>query len=124
MRHHPTVDEFIQQAREINFYNRDYVIEDNFESLYVRYCDKYINGTIIRGVLDIANVTVEDGHRGKGVFTRLLKRLRDTYPELPIHIENALNPRFQNHLRKLGLIELNYFCFFLPPNVNIKETKA
>lgn len=114
----PTLDEFITRSRTLGV-GRDWVIEPKFEALYVRYIDRHakIDGVmkIYRGILDIANVTVEEKYRGTGVFTTLVKRLRREYPTMHIHVENAHADRFQTHLRKLGFIPTSIpDCFMLP----------
>lgn len=124
----PTLDEFIERAKT-GYPVRDWVDEPKFEGLYVRYVDrriKIVNETITtyQGTLDISNVTVEEDYRGSGVFTDLLKRLRDKYPDMPIYVENPLENRFQNHLERLGLRRTVDDCFFLAPGENINTTET
>ncbi len=118
----PTLDEFIIKAKDRGVKN-SWVIEPKFESLYVRYIDKYIKTDedlkVYRSVLDIANVTVKEEYRGTGVFTALIKRLRKEYPAIHIHVENAHSDRFQAHLRKLGFIPTSVpDCLFLPAKIS------
>lgn len=117
-----TLDEFIILHRDSDkIYHRrnEWVDEAKFESLYVRYGARYIrlenspdDPIIYEGVLDIANVTVEEQHRGQGVFTNLIARLQKNYPGMHIFVEIAA-PRFQTLLRRLEFSELDDDCFFL-----------
>lgn len=117
-----TLDEFIILHRNLDkiYYRRnEWVDEAKFESLYVRYGARYIrlenspdDPIHYEGVLDIANVTVEEQHRGQGVFTNLITRLQKDYPGMHIFIEIA-SPRFQTLLRRLEFSELDDDCFFL-----------
>ncbi len=107
----PTLDEFITAARG-NGRNRNWVSEPKFESLYVRYGGRYIQGYPYGDVLDIANVTVEEEHRGQGVFSALIARLRKDYPDMSLYVENAMDIRFQNHLLKLKFLYVTNDSFF------------
>ena len=105
-----TLDEFIAQSSIRN----SYVEEEGFSSLYVRIGPRYINGKKYNRVLDLANFEASD--YGKGTFTNLVTRLRDTYPDLPLFVESVLNPRLPNKLLSLGFTYVpnsNPPCFIL-----------
>ena len=101
-----TLDEFIQdnltRLVEHNLAARAHLKEPNFDALYVRLTRHYIGGVVYRPVLDIADVSVRKGHRGRGIFTDFLDRVRDTYPMLHLYVENVMNDRFQKHLERYG----------------------
>jgi hypothetical protein len=122
----PTLYEFLEKTKKAE-HGRSHVDEPKFESLYVRYGNRYVitqnESKIYLGTLDIANVTVEDNYRGSGVFTALIKRLRNDYPDLPVYIENPLEERFQNHLESIGLQRVQYDCFFLGPGKMVNTKK-
>jgi hypothetical protein len=55
-------------------------------------------------VLDIANV--ETKVKGKGTFTKLLKRVKKEFPTLPIYVESVLSDRFVAGLERLGFTKV------------------
>lgn len=116
-----TLDEFITRVRH-KTRDREWVLEPKFESLYVRYGRRYIAGAYQTDVLDIANVTVEEKHRGTGVFTALVDRLRQTYPGMGIYVESAA-PEFKPLLLRLMFTEVLNDSFFLKGDdvVSLKE---
>lgn len=93
-----TLDDFINGC---SFRDRNaYVKEEGFYHLYVRYGDRYINGVQTSNVLDLANF--EAKIRGTGLFTRLIERIRTTYPDVTIYVECVINPRLPKKLKSLG----------------------
>jgi N-acetylglutamate synthase-like GNAT family acetyltransferase len=87
----------------------------NFDTFYVRFGFKIVLGQVYDPVLDIANVTVKEGKRGQGLFTRLIEYLNRTHPALHLHVENVLNESFQKHLTGLGFKPTQVpLCFFKP----------
>ena len=67
--------------------------------VYVRArSTRYINKKIV-STFDVATVEVEAPYRGQGVFTRFLEKIEADL-DLPIYVENVLDPRFQNFFRK------------------------
>lgn len=110
-----TLDVFISRVRGKTRGN-EWVLESKFQHIYVRYGDRAIADSpqhdpkLYRDVLDLANLTVEENHRGTGVFTALVARLRETYPGMHLYVENAV-PEFQPLLLRLGFIEVLYDSF-------------
>lgn len=113
--------EFLEEAKErarlygFNGNHRAYIQEPGFEALYVRYCTRNVNGVRYSNTFDIANVAVEEDIRGTGVFTRFVEKLRREYPSMNLYVENALHPRFQRGLLKMGFIPVQNLdaCFFM-----------
>lgn len=106
-----TLDQFIQRVRKTGVRGNEWVTEDSFKYLYVRYGNRYIAGynpgnpkiNYFSDVLDIANVEVKKNLRGTGVFTRLVSRLRKTYPGMHIYVE-CVAPEFQSLLLRLKFV--------------------
>ena len=63
--------------------------------------------------LEIAVVTVHRSERGKGLFTKTIRYIKYRYPEVSICVERVTEPRFQQHLLKLGFDQLTTKTFFL-----------
>lgn len=109
MKDRQTLDDFIKQGG----FRSAYVNEPNWKSLYVRYGPKYVLEGYYTDVLTFANIELKRQYRGKGVFTDLIKRIRETYPQVSIFVE-ITHPRFGAHLEKLGFlrttnVEFSYF---------------
>lgn len=99
------LDNFILISKSKIFNNNAYVNEKGFKSLYVRFGKRYINQIWHDNVLDIANV--ETICKGKGTFTKLIKKIRSRYPETIIYVESVINPRLPNHLKSLGFLKID-----------------
>jgi len=97
-----TLDRFL--ARQLGepdlMMHNAHLEEPGFTTLYVRYLQHAIFGRSRGPMLDLASITVSEP--GKGTFTKLVKRIRATYPNLSIRVENALEERFQKYLTKNG----------------------
>lgn len=99
-----TLDKFIRDDQTQRFHRNEYVREDGFVHLYVRFGRRYLNGKLTENVLDIANVQAK--HPGCGVFSKLIAKIRAEYPTVGIYVENVLEPRFGNKLLKLFFQEV------------------
>lgn len=102
-----TFDEFMA-SKERNLY----VKERGFSGLYVRKGPRVIrlpdqDSFVCPKTIQIANVTVSEKRRGKGLFKALVKNILDKYPEWSIYVENVLPKRFAAGLSRLGFIEVN-----------------
>jgi hypothetical protein len=110
-----SLDEFIKIGEQQK-QARLYVQEPGFEFLYVRYGRRYIfkedRPYVVKPVLDIANVAVEESKRGTGIFTARLAKLREDHPGLHVLVEEA-QPRFGDFLLRLGFIPQPVNNFFL-----------
>lgn len=98
------LDKFIADSMpqiERQIASRQHVSEPGFNVLYVRITQRYFDGARAWPVLDIATVEVCEDQRGQGIFTRLLSRVRRTYPQLHLYVENA-EPRLARRLLQLG----------------------
>lgn len=103
-----------------------WVTEPKFEGLYVRYTRRLLSldgGELKKynDVLDIANVTVELVHQRRGIFTNLIHRIREMYPDIGIYVENARPDTMEPLLKRLGFKIVRYddllaqHSWFLPP---------
>lgn len=115
------LDQFIQQAQNGSPIKNAHIHEPGFSHLYVRYTRRYLDNKVCAPVLDIA--AIEAQKKGKQAFTNLVNRIRNTYPQLYIYVENVLNPRFKNKLIKLGFIQVGTDnispSFYLEPKANL-----
>lgn len=86
-----------------------WVTEPKFDGLYVRYL-RFEDGNLkmCEDVLDIANVTVEVIHQRRGIFTNLIHRIRETYPDIGIYVENARPDTLEPLLKRLGFKIVRY----------------
>jgi GNAT superfamily N-acetyltransferase len=75
--------------------------------VYVRKGTRKIPGFLgYQQTFDVANITVEEAHRGKGLFTWWLGILeteaKHVYDYDGIYVENVLNDRLREFLRQRG----------------------
>lgn len=95
-----TLKEFIEVGKQHGRANLHLKVP-GFTTFYARYGRRMLSNQGFFDVLDIATIEVEEELRGKGIFTKLIKQLREDYPDMPLYVENA-TPRLQRHLKKLG----------------------
>jgi hypothetical protein len=111
--------EFLKKASESNrTQSRAHLQEPGFSELYVRYNSKrFINNTWVSPILDLASIEVPTHQRCKGLFTKLVKRIRKEYPELHLFVESVLTPRFEKKLEAMGFQNLGGMCpsLYMPP---------
>lgn len=120
-----TLEEFVpgavERVEQANVASRAHLKETGFDTLYVRVTRHFVGGIAYRPVLDIADVTVREDWRGRGIFTDFLDRVRDQYPALHLYVENVMEPRFQKHLERYGFAvvepRLDPPCYFLPARI-------
>lgn len=112
MRARSTLDQFIERVRNTTRRGNEWVLEPKFQGLYVRYGQRYLQGTVYPDVLDIASVEVEEKSRRTGVFSDLVTRLRKTYPGMHLYVENAVST-FHPLLLRLGFVAVLNDSFFL-----------
>lgn len=91
-----TLDQFITSKSIPNAW----VDEPEFVELYVRIGPRFLDGKIYPKILDLATVGAE--FPGNGAFTRLIQRLRSTYPDLGLYVENVFPEFFRRKLERLG----------------------
>lgn len=87
----------------VNFYHTDKKNEwltYKDVSIYVRNARRILDSTRgLEKVLDLASVDIGERLQGKGIFTKILDRLKLEIP-IPIRIENVLNERLAEFLSK------------------------
>ena len=115
-----TLDSFLENTIISGKCGNAYVTEQGWESLYIRVTQRYINGCIVKPVIDLAKI--EASEPGGGAFTKLVKKLRVKYPEAWIYVESVLNKRFEGKLVNLGFKQQNYgdlsVNFYLSPDMD------
>lgn len=94
----PTLDEFIAGK-----FRNSYIEHPEFDGLYIRSGDIYVDGRRCTKVIQIANI--EAKHPGNGAFARLVDDLIER--GFAIYVENVHNPRFRQKLQRMGFIEVN-----------------
>jgi hypothetical protein len=101
-----TLDEFIAEGRERMRQGKHpprsaFVEEPEFTELYVRWSYRALPG-VATVCLDLARVEAKEP--GRGAFSRLIERLRRSYPWLTIYVESVGPPEFARKLRTIGFI--------------------
>lgn len=112
-----SVEEFLRSR-----YNNQW-LELEHMRVYVRKSQHYVEGNVVK-TFDVANVTVDEAMRGKGIFKSFLadvkKLLAD--PALKgdiegIYAENVLNRRLEQSLPEMGfkrILGLRPPSFYMP----------
>ena len=90
----------------------DYFLNSNVKNLwigneeikiYVRKSKRYFKGQVFN-FFDFASIEVEN--TGQGLFTQILKKFEEKYPDKNIFIESVLTERFADYIKnKLGFEE-------------------
>lgn len=96
-------------------------IRDDAMSIYIRKSRRLIDGEMIQ-FLDLANIQIEDDYQNKGIYSNLMKKIVEKYPDYNIFIENILNPHTEPILKKLGFKYTDSVdrCMYM---INNKELK-
>lgn len=114
----PTLEEFLGKGKLGN----SFIKRSGWRSLYMRKGPRHILGQTYYAVIDLASGEVTERRRGKGLFTELVGRIRELYPESPIFVENVLNKRLVVKLPKLGfesVTDSDPPCFILWPQTSL-----
>lgn len=120
-----TLDDFIKEGLRPDTHwraKRAHVEERGFSELYVRISQRFIHNQWFRPTLDIATVEVKD--KGKGTFSKLVRRIRERHPLLPIYVESVIMERFQKKLERLGFENVGPDLapsFFLHPSKKVLD---
>lgn len=78
-------------------------IENDEIKIYVRKSKRYFKSQVF-DFFDFATIDVEN--TGHGLFTQILKKFEEKYPEKNIFIESVLTERFADYIKnKLGFEE-------------------
>jgi GNAT superfamily N-acetyltransferase len=92
------LDEFIERPQRNAWLYADHI------HVYVRKARRLAPDKSMVATLDVANVEVEDGYRGEGIFTAFLRVASRTAHShgMVIFVENVLNEQLALHLRESG----------------------
>lgn len=75
-------------------------IENNAIKIYIRKSKRYFKGEV-NDFFDFASISVEK--TGKGLFSQILQKFEEIYPDKNIFIESVLTDRFAYYIQhKLG----------------------
>lgn len=74
-------------------------------------------------VLEIANVTVAQSERGKGLFTKTLRYIKYRYPDVSIQVEGVKESRFQQYLLRLGFELTTPQTYFLASQKDLPPSR-
>lgn len=97
------VDDILNQIQYfLDSSERNKLIDNNSIKIYIRKSKRYINDKLL-DFFDFA--TIEATETNTGLFTEILRRFEEKYPDKNIFIESVLTDRFANYIRKLGFIE-------------------
>jgi hypothetical protein len=99
--------EFIQDEST----NRSWINEEHI-CVYVRRSKRFIDGQL-KDCLDLANVSVDEEERGKGIFSKFLIHFEKEAVNLnrTVYLENVLEKRLQKHLMEVKNYKLlNFHC--------------
>ena len=96
------LDDFIRSYAESEVSRNSHVRAFGFRTCYVRISPRYLLGAWRKPTLDLASITAQ--RPGRGTFTKLLLRLRSTYPDLTIFVESVASLRFRARLEALGFV--------------------
>lgn len=106
------LDEFMMDRNTRNAW----LEEPGWKALYVRKSVRWFGGVKYDSVIDLANIEAE--HRDVGTFQKLIERIRHTYINCTIYIENVGSPRFAFHLSHCGFTRIDsggFPSFYLRP---------
>jgi hypothetical protein len=92
------IDAFVRQRPHDPLHNHRSWIMSREIHLYMRAGYHAINGKVY-WFLDIANVEV--AQKGKGLFTEVLEYCQAVTPYAGVFVENILNERLMEHMKKL-----------------------
>lgn len=99
------LQDFIDHAAR-NRFPANLWLADLTMEVYVRRGMHVIDEGITATTLDIANVTVSEPLRGKGLFTQFFKEACRRQPWDGVYIESVLNNRLAEWCRNAGLFEV------------------
>lgn len=68
--------------------------------VYMRKANHVCDGVMVK-TLDIANVTIREDVRGKGIFKCILAHAQQHSASGAVYLENVLNPRFIKYFERL-----------------------
>jgi hypothetical protein len=97
-----TLDEFISsRVDNLKVFPRNaYVTHPRWKHIYVRVNPRMIDGVMQPMVIDLANI--EAKKPGSGAFRALVTHLQETYPKVPIYVEQVQTDSFAAILLHMG----------------------
>lgn len=98
------VDDILKQIKKfLKSDQRNLWIGNDAIKIYIRKSKRNFKGQIF-DFFDFASIEVEK--TGQGLFTQILKKFEEIYPDKNIFIESVLTERFQDYIKnKLGFEE-------------------
>jgi hypothetical protein len=92
---------FIDEGKDAGYVPPMWLDDDDMK-VYVRKGRHILQGGKIRVTLDIANVTVEEDKRGKGIFSKFLEQAHEMNPWDATYVECVHNQDLAVFLLKSG----------------------
>lgn len=94
---------FIEKSEKFERYNQ--WISDSFSEVYLRKSRRYIDGEFIF-CLDIATISVDEEHRGKGIAKEIIRQFHIMNPFECTFIENVMYDWFCDSIIKMDFKEM------------------
>ena len=80
---------------------RNVYVNDDKITMYIRKSQRLVNKQTVK-FFDIGNISIDENHWGKGIFTNLISNLISKYPDMNIFVESILNPAIETALNKFN----------------------
>jgi hypothetical protein len=95
------IDDILNQIDNfLNSTKRNLWIENDEIKIYIRKSKRFFKNRVL-DFFDFASIEVEN--TGQGLFTKILKKFEEIYPDKNIFIESVLTERFADYIKnKLG----------------------
>ena len=93
--------EFVDEGKDSGYVPPKWIDDDDMK-VYVRKGRHILQGGKVRVTLDIANVTVEEDKRGKGIFSNFLEKAHEMNPWDATYVECVHNQDLAVFLLKSG----------------------
>lgn len=89
------IDTFLKSSIRNTYVNDDKI------TMYIRKSQRLVNKQTVK-FFDISNISIDENHWGKGIFTNLISNLISKYPDMNIFVESILNPAIETALNKFN----------------------
>lgn len=84
-------------------FGRNAWLENDIIRIYVRISNRKLGNHRLREVIDVANISIDDEYRGKGICTEVFAMIeRCVLPDTHIFVENVLSPTLLGILKRRG----------------------
>ena len=80
--------------------NRSWLKVDDYMEVYVRKSQRLTNSGRMISCLDLANISISEEHRRKGLCKAVLSLFERVNPYDAVFLENVLNPQLFEHVIK------------------------